>query len=726
MRWQKKARFAIATSVLVFAVVVFIAMRRTPPAPPPEKTPVKDTQAQAQTTGYTLLKRTDRQGKLLMSIAAQGTRTYEGGRNVLEHVTITMPDRDGRTFTITGDEAEVAAPADGSSEISNARVKGNVHLSTSDGVTVSSAEAAYEDKTGIVNVPGQVHFSRGRMTGTGVGATYDRNRNVLWLLDQARVSVAPDETGGGRVEASAKTAGLARAEHYVRLTGAAHIVSDARTIDADDVTALLTPDDQRIQTLQLRGNSRIMGTGGSGDTMAAKDIDLTYAPDGRTLQRAHLMEQSSVQLAGNGGAAGRRITARTIDLAMGPDGTTMTGLNAVDGVVLDLAAQGDVPARTIRAATLTAAGVPGAGLQTATFDGQPVEFREKHPATQGHAAAERVARAAKLVVHTKPGFGDIEQAEFLGGVRIEDGQTRADAPRALYQVAKDRMDLAPTPSDPATPNVTDGQMTVNAKTIELTMSTKSMKGDGAVRSVLQRKSAAADGRGGGRGGAPQHTSLLAQDENVTVTSNHLEYDGSSSRAKYTGTARLSQGSTEVKADAIDVDDKSSNMTARGTVRTKMMIEDVDPKTNERKLSESTGTSETFTYDDAKRLAVYLAGPGARARMVGPQGDITGDRIELYLQKDDNALDRAEAFGTTGGVVVVDPTRTVKGTHMTYTAANDTYVMTGAPVEIFEREGAACKQTLAAVVTFNRSADKSDAQGAPMKSTSGVACPGQRD
>ena len=64
--------------------------------------------------------------------------------------------------------------------------------------------------------------------------------------------------------------------------------------------------------------------------MSAKDIDLTYGPDGRTLQLAKLMEQSVVQLPSEGGA--RRIGARMIDMTMAADGSTVTQLNAAENV----------------------------------------------------------------------------------------------------------------------------------------------------------------------------------------------------------------------------------------------------------------------------------------------------------------------------------------------------------------------------------------------------------
>src|SRR5262249_54148594 len=152
------------------------------------------------------------------------------------------------------------------------------------------------------------------------------------------------------------------------------------------------------------------------------------------------------------------------------------------------------------------------------------------------------------------------------------------------------------------------------------------------------------GARGERGGSSEthFPSMLKQDENVTITSNRLDYDSASSRARYTGAARLSQGTTEIKGDTIEIDDKSGNLNARGTVRTRMKLEDVDPKTNQRVLTDSNGASEVFAYDDAKRLAVYTGTSAARARLVGAQGDVSGDRIELYLKQDTNELNRLEA------------------------------------------------------------------------------------
>ena len=724
MRWQRTARLAIAAFVITFAGIVFVAMRRTSPVKEAPAPIHADDKAVFQTTGRSDLRRVDKAGKLVFSVTSMGQRVYPDGRSVFEHATLTLPDRNGRTITIVGDEAETVAPADGSSDISKANLKGNVRLTTSDGLTVMSSATSYDDKDGVVSVPGPVTFTRGRMTGRGVGATYDRKRDVLWLLADAQVSVAPDETGGGKLDATAGTAGLARADHYIRLTKPAHIVADARTIDADDVTAMLTPDDKNVQTMQLRGNSRIVGTGSNAQSMAAQDIDLTYAPDGRTLQHARLMERAVAQLPGTGNTPGQRLAARTIDMGLAADGTTLTDLNATENVALDLPAQGDLPAKTIRARTLVGADAGGAGLQTATFEG-PVEYHETRAARGASPALDRTARAVRLIVQTKPGFGDLEQADFRGNVKFVDGDTTAEAPRAVYQVDKDRLDLSPSDGDPGpSPTVSDTQMTVQAHTIELTMSTNALKADTNVRSVLQRRTAPKAGRGERGGGDATHfPSMLKQDENVTITANHLEYESASSRARYIGAARLSQGTTEIKGDAIDIDDKSGNLNARGNVRTRMKLEDVDPKTNQRVLTDTNGAADIFVYEDAKRLAVYTGTPAARAHLVGAQGDMSGDRLELYLKEQASELDRLEAEGN---VVVIESTRTAFGKHLTYTTADDTYVLTGPTVELYEPQDNACKKTRAQSFKFRRAVDTIETLGKPVDTQAGVTCPGRRD
>src|SRR5262249_1895075 len=157
------------------------------------------------------------------------------------------------------------------------------------------------------------------------------------------------------------------------------------------------------------------------------------APDGRTLQTAHLVENASVALPGEAGKRPKQIAAKAIDVAMAPDGATVTTLTANENVQVDIPPDGDIPQRRIRAAALIASGTPPGGITNGTFAGDPVEFRESRAAKGKLAAIDRTARSQKLDVKTKPGFGDLESADFHSNVHFTDGpDTTAEAPLAVY------------------------------------------------------------------------------------------------------------------------------------------------------------------------------------------------------------------------------------------------------------------------------------------------------
>jgi lipopolysaccharide export system protein LptA len=727
MRWQKAARLAIAVFVIAFAGLVIYTIRQRTATPERVPEPIQRTEGvPVETPGPLKFERVDN-GKLVYRLTGVGHKSYSDGRQVIGSVELTLPDRNGKTFVVTSDEGEFQRqPAQ---EVGSGTFRGNVRLTTNDGIEVRAATANYDDTTGVLTVPGRVEFTRGRMKGTGIGATYDRNKDVLWLLDQAHVTVAPDEKGEGATELTAGAAGIARSDNYTRLTRNGRIVSGTTTLVGNEITAITKPDANTIEQIQLRGNSQITEAGANPRTMTAQDIDLAYAPDGKTLQSARLMQNAVVNLPGQAGSGGRRIVGRTIDLTMGPDGSQLTSLNATENVQLDLPAAGDAPAKEIRAATLRASGPPDKGLETALFDGG-VEYREARPAQGKAAAIDRTARSARLIVTTKPGLGDIEQADFRGNFRFADGsRLSAEAPRALYHFAADRIDLSPFEKEPGpTPFVNDGQFLVEARNIQMSPTSQKLTADTNVRSTVQPK---AKQKSATNGSADQDTRMpvmLQQDRPVYVASNRLSYDGVS-EATYSGKARLWQDNSQSKIDAetIVLNDRTGNLTARVNVVTTMLMNNADPKTKEKVATLMTVTANDMVYEDAKRLAVYTGTKDKQANMKGAQGDITGDRIDLYLAEAGGELDRAESHGN---VTVREAVRTVKGQVLVYTSATDTYVMTGNPVEAIERETpTTCKKMLGTTLTFRRAVGSisADANGVNLVKSETIPCPaGSRD
>jgi lipopolysaccharide export system protein LptA len=297
-------------------------------------------------------------------------------------------------------------------------------------------------------------------------------------------------------------------------------------------------------------------------------------------------------------------------------------------------------------------------------------------------------------------------------VHIVDGTSVVEGPRAVYRVAQDSFDLAPSPEDTGPPpSVNDGRVLVHARKITFAVGTKKLSAETDVRSSMQpapadkeKPGAAPAGRGRGAAGSEgsKLPSVLKQNEPVQITANRLEYDGVAGVAKYAGDAKLWQEKTRIQGDAIDLDDKNANLTARGHVASVMFLEETDAKTKTTRLVETTATADVMVYEDAKRLATYTSGATAKAHLVGTQGDVTADQIQLFLKPSVNELQRAEADGN---VVLKERNRTGTGAHLSYTPENETYVMTGSPVEVEEKTGTECRVSSASTLTFDRTSDR---------------------
>ena len=126
--------------------------------------------------------------------------------------------RQGKTFVATGDEARVGENQ------TNLDMKGNVRMTSSDGLEVTAGSATYSQTEGIVRAPGPVTFKRGRMSGSGVDFSYDETRDLIGLSDQTNVKIAADKKGAEPTDITAGAAVLARQDKFVSFERAVHIV----------------------------------------------------------------------------------------------------------------------------------------------------------------------------------------------------------------------------------------------------------------------------------------------------------------------------------------------------------------------------------------------------------------------------------------------------------------------------------------------------------------------
>jgi lipopolysaccharide export system protein LptA len=709
--WQRRARFVIAGGAVVFAVVVFVALKPRAPLSPPTLATPADPGAVVEVTGGRVerfkLSRQD------VRVDYRRQLTYANGSTKLEGVTIAADARaGGRSFTVTGKEASV-----GQNE-STLELNGDVRLSASDGMTARTEHASYSDKDAMVRAAGPVEFSRGLMTGSGVGMTYDTARDVLVILDRSAVHVAPDERGAGAMEIASGTASFARRDQRVSFDRDVKLERGGQTLFADAAVASLTEDEKQLQALELRGHSRVgmdNPAPGALQGLAARDIDLRYAANGQSLERAVLMGDGSIGVAGERGAAPRQIRASTIDVALAPDGATPVALTGRDAVVLTLPAEGTLPARTIRSSTLDSTGDAGHGLTRAVFGGG-AQYRE-----QG-SRVDRFASAETLDVALKPAMAGIADAKFSHAARFLDSGTTSTAAAARYDLDKGTLEL--TGSEPCAPRprVVNDQIAVDAARIDVTLAGPLLKAVGTVKSILQpagspRGAAPAPAARGGpcgptaggvraasatpaskegskEGNKDAHLpSMFKQDTPVNVTADRLDYDGTTHRAAYTGSAQLWQEETSIKGPSITLDDDTGDLTAGGGVAT-VTVRDGLTKDKKPQRVRSMATAEDFSYEDASRRATYTG----KAHMNNPDSDMTAAKIELYLKPSGDDLERAEAYDN---VTLRDSNRTTTGSRLTYTTGDERYVVTGTPVKVLDE----ChRETTGRTLTYTKLAD----------------------
>jgi lipopolysaccharide export system protein LptA len=686
MRWQQRLRVGIAAFGAVFLVVLYMAFRApAPPRDPPGRVTRVDRASAAEITGCEVL-------NLLRDVENFRVEcgklvTYPDGRQKLMSARVIVPRRNGRHFTVRANEAEVGSNQD------HILMRGAVELTASDGLVAKTGEATFSQAEGILRAPGPTAFTRGHVSGESIGMTYDKARDLLWLLDHAVVKMSPGQPGGDGVQITSGGAGFARADHYVRYERGFVLVTGAKKLASASATAYLTEDGEQVQTLEMRGDSRITGVGegaGALRMMASDDINLEFADDGRTLSGATLSSgrprQASIEI-GTGDVASRRVAGQWIDIRFAPDGSTVSAMTVRESVELALPASPTEPARTITSAALTARGDEGKPLNGARFVDN-VEYREARAGTPG-----RTVKAGVLNLATQPGLGAIDEAHFVGAVRFEDGQTRASSGEARYQVGRQVIDLEGVDQTTGRmPRVSDGQVAIDAVHIELALEARTIKARQDVRSVM---TPASQGPASKATGQIRRAGMLKQDQPVYATAADMAYDGAARLAVYSGQApgqaRLWQGDTTIQGDRVTVDDATGNLGAKGSVASTLILEERDEKTKTLDRVPSIGSADDLLYEDGLRRATYTG----NAHVSGPQGDLTAVKIELYLSASSSELDRVEAYTR---VTMRDASRTSSGDRLTFVSADGRYLMVGSPVKI----EADCRETTGRTLTFYKS------------------------
>src|SRR5687768_10215578 len=166
--WQRRLRLVIALGAVALVIAVAFAFQRRVAVP---SSPVSRTDPKAVVVTSRLEKTRINADKEEVFVEADAASVYADGSTAASKVRVTTERDDGRTFVLMAREARI-----GKGEATY-EFERDVQLESSDGLSIKADRATYNEADGIVRAPGAVKFSRGRMNGSGVGFSYDKNRD---------------------------------------------------------------------------------------------------------------------------------------------------------------------------------------------------------------------------------------------------------------------------------------------------------------------------------------------------------------------------------------------------------------------------------------------------------------------------------------------------------------------------------------------------------------------
>ncbi len=303
------------------------------------------------------------------------------------------------------------------------------------------------------------------------------------------------------------------------------------------------------------------------------------------------------------------------------------------------------------------------------------------------ATRERVSTSDMLDTILLPGNG-IQSLVQQGNVVYKDGERQAWADRGAY-----------TPSDhilllSGSPRVEQGNMSVTSQSMRFNQLTREIVAQGNVKTTYnqpkssQKKSSNQPKALNQSKPSPANETLSASSSPIHVTAETMMAHGSPVVALYSGDARLWQDANMVQAPSIEFDQEQNQVIAQSSsnARVSTTLTEVDSK---GEVIPVTITCARLVYAGRERKIHLLGG----AAVKGPEVLLTSSQMEVSLgppnaKTGESVLTSAgkiEEITASGNVLITQPDRKATGERLTYTPADDKFVLAGNSPSIFDAE-----------------------------------------
>ena len=668
-------------------------------------------EVQQSTQGFTLSK--SESGRTIFTVHASRAVQYKaGGRAELHNVSILIYGRRADRFDqISGDHfeydpnsgdiiahGEVAIDLEGNAQgpvradqAAPVELKNPVHLKTSGLV--------FNQKTGAAATREKVEFRIPQASGSAVGAAYDSKANMLTLASQV---VVQTQSGAivlarhaiitqnprqavlqqARIQRPAADIDASRLTLYLRedntvsrmvadggVHGISHAVNTAQ-VAADHGDFLLGPKSELLSGV-LSGAVKFLQEGPSPLNGSAARAALTFGP--RNVL-SHITATEDVRFAQQQRAAEKQ-AAQTVELAS--DALDLF-LNAsrldhgVTGGAARISIRPQAPTATQGNTVITAGRFEmsfAADSRLHSLHGEPEARIVNAPPGQ----PEKISTSQTLDVAFNAPDGGVSSVMQRSNVRYVDGQRSAAANEATYTPGDENLVLTGSPRWMEAGGVT------TARVLKLNRQTGDAFAEGDVKTTYRDSK------------PPSGGALLGGTEPIHVTAASMMASRNSDSATYSGSAgsgsaRLWQGDNIVEAPVIEFDRTQRVLKARGNQQPVLTV----LQQSSGKSSQSTVTvkSSSMSYYDLERRAIFQGS----VLLKSTDGTISSDTAYVKLQpksesqaKTSAQANQIEEIVAQGHVVVEQPSRRAVGNTMTYTAADEKYVVTGGFPSIFDAE-----------------------------------------
>jgi len=300
---------------------------------------------------------------------------------------------------------------------------------------------------------------------------------------------------------------------------------------------------------------------------------------------------------------------------------------------------------------------------------------------------DRITTSREMFVEFDPvRNGNISKATQTGDFQYQEGTLAAWAAKGQYNAEDESFLLT------GNPRVEDSGngLAMTADSIRMDRKTGDGRADGNVKSSYHAV-----------GKSQNNNGVLLGDEKepVHVTAASMAYTRVTDVAKYSGAARLWQGTTQIRGSAITFDrankslQASENASDKSAIHTAFMQTDKNGKTTQINI-----TSSSFQYQDLDRTAHF----GGGVKLQSSESTLRADQVDVVLKQKANVNGTTSNEVSTKGTGQIDTitaqgsvhleeiqkSRKGDGEKLVYTTNDGKYVLTGTsttPPSIFDAE-----------------------------------------